>query len=34
MGLGGGEAVYRQEEAYALGSSFHPPQGGLAGGSS
>ena len=32
--LGGGEAVYRQEETYALGSSFHPQQGGLAGGNS
>ena len=32
--LGGGEAVYRQEETYALGSSFRPPHGGLAGGSS
>ncbi|KAI9521126.1 hypothetical protein NQZ68_010830 [Dissostichus eleginoides] len=32
--LGGGAALYQQEETYTLGSSFHPPRGGLAGGSS
>ncbi len=34
MSLGGGEALYWQEKAYTLGSSFHPLLRRLASGSS